>query len=76
MMIRYIHVFPNGRGEGKAMSMYLNINWDVKFKPFEKIYARAKLRVLNQRNLNNVERQRKQMTYVYRCLNIPSQRDD
>ncbi|KAG7582681.1 MATH/TRAF domain [Arabidopsis suecica] len=53
----YIHVFPNGRGEGKAMSMYLNINWDVKFKPFEKIYARAKLRVLNQRNLNNVERQ-------------------
>jgi len=55
MMIRYLQVFPNGRNlsKGKAMSLYLNIN--DKFKPFEMIYVRAKLRVLNQRKLNNVE---------------------
>lgn len=48
-------MFPNGRNlsKGKAMSLYLNIN--DKFKPFEMIYVRAKLRVLNQRKLNNVE---------------------
>lgn len=51
----YLQVFPNGRNlsKGKAMSLYLNIN--DKFKPFEMIYVRAKLRVLNQRKLNNVE---------------------
>ncbi|EFH55412.1 hypothetical protein ARALYDRAFT_901780 [Arabidopsis lyrata subsp. lyrata] len=53
-----IQVNPNGRatGEGKALSMYLNLNVNEKFKPYEKIYVRAKLRVLNQRNLNNLER--------------------
>lgn len=69
---------PNGRatGEGKALSMYLNLDVNEKFRPYEKIYVRAKLRVLNQRNLNNVERQRKQMIYVHRCVHIQSYRDD
>ncbi|CAE6016076.1 unnamed protein product [Arabidopsis arenosa] len=53
-----IQVNPNGHatGEGKALSMYLGLNVNEKFKPYEKIYVRAKLRVLNQRNLNNLER--------------------
>ncbi|CAH2053226.1 unnamed protein product [Thlaspi arvense] len=53
-----IQVNPNGRatGEGKALSMYLNLDVNEKFRPYEKIYVRAKLRVLNQRQLNNVER--------------------
>ncbi|CAH8261174.1 unnamed protein product [Arabidopsis lyrata] len=53
-----IQVNPSGRatGEGKALSMYLNLNVNEIFRPYEKIYVRAKFRVLNQRNLNNVER--------------------
>ena len=62
MMIRNIQVYPNGRGsgEGKFMSMFLNLNEKEKLRPYEKVYVRAKLRVLNQRKLNNVQRQRKQ----------------
>ncbi|VVA99006.1 unnamed protein product [Arabis nemorensis] len=53
-----IQVNPNGRatGEGKALSMYLNLDVNEKFRPYEKIYLRAKLRVLNQGQLSNVER--------------------
>ncbi|KFK39374.1 hypothetical protein AALP_AA3G236400 [Arabis alpina] len=53
-----IQVNPNGRatGEGKALSMYLNLDVNEKFRPYEKIYVRAKLRVLNQRQLSNFER--------------------
>ncbi|CAN8258669.1 unnamed protein product [Cochlearia groenlandica] len=54
-----IQVNPNGRsmGEGKALSMYLNLDENEKFRPYEKMYVRAKLRVLNQRQLSNLERQ-------------------
>ncbi|ESQ47841.1 hypothetical protein EUTSA_v10020911mg [Eutrema salsugineum] len=54
-----IQVSPNGRGtgEGKALSMYLNLNVNEKLRPYEKIYVRAKLRVLNQSQLSNIERQ-------------------
>ncbi|CAF2153832.1 unnamed protein product [Brassica napus] len=54
-----IQVNPSGRGTGagKALSMYLNLDVNEKFRPYEKIYVRGKLRVLNQRGLNNIERQ-------------------
>ncbi|CAH2053228.1 unnamed protein product [Thlaspi arvense] len=55
-----IQVNPSGRasGEGKALSMYLILNANEKFRPYEKIYVRAKLRLVNQRNrFNNIERQ-------------------
>ncbi|ESQ47844.1 hypothetical protein EUTSA_v10020926mg [Eutrema salsugineum] len=54
-----IQVNPSGRatGEGKALSMYLIVNANEKFRPYEKIYVRAKLRVLNQRQFNNIEMQ-------------------
>ena len=73
MMIMNIQVNPNGRatGEGRTLSMYLLLNANEKVRPYEKIYVRGKLRVLNQRGLNNIERQRKQMIYVYRCVDIP-----
>ncbi|KAF8077187.1 hypothetical protein N665_1058s0019 [Sinapis alba] len=53
-----IRVFPSGRGEGEgnALSMFLSLNENNKFRPYELIYVRAKLRVLNQRySSNNVE---------------------
>lgn len=77
-MIRTIQVNPSGRGTGagKALSMYLNLDVNEKFRPYEKIYVRGKLRVLNQRGLNNIERQRKQMIYVYRYVDIPCHGDN
>ncbi|ESQ47845.1 hypothetical protein EUTSA_v10021949mg [Eutrema salsugineum] len=43
-----IQLHPSGRawGEGKALSMYLILNANEKFRPYEKIYVRAKLRIL------------------------------
>ncbi|KAL0857195.1 hypothetical protein Bca101_062349 [Brassica carinata] len=54
-----IKVYPGGSatGKGKALSMFLILNANEKFRPYEKIYVGAKLRVLNQRNFNNVEKQ-------------------
>ncbi|KAL1197747.1 Ubiquitin C-terminal hydrolase 12 [Cardamine amara subsp. amara] len=54
-----VQVFPYGNGPGfdNSLSMYLNINADEIFRPYENIYVRAKLRVLNQLQLDNVERQ-------------------
>ncbi|KAF8109683.1 hypothetical protein N665_0093s0036 [Sinapis alba] len=45
-----IQVNPSGRGtaKGKALSMYLLLNANEKLKPYEKIYVRAKLRVVDQ----------------------------
>ncbi|KAF3600989.1 hypothetical protein F2Q69_00037800 [Brassica cretica] len=54
---------PNGQSEsrlqpfqeGKALSVYLYLSQQelLKAKPYEKVYARAKLRVPNQRQSNN-----------------------
>ncbi|CAG7882861.1 unnamed protein product [Brassica rapa] len=46
-----IQVNPRGRstGAGRAMSMYLILNANEKVRPNEKIYVRARLRVINQR---------------------------
>ncbi|XP_020869138.1 probable inactive serine/threonine-protein kinase fnkC isoform X2 [Arabidopsis lyrata subsp. lyrata] len=54
-----IQVYPNGDAavEGKALSMFLNLDANEKFSPYEKIYVRAKLRILNQLQFNNVEKQ-------------------
>ncbi|KAL1188204.1 Ubiquitin C-terminal hydrolase 12 [Cardamine amara subsp. amara] len=54
-----VRVYPNGDAtrEGKALSMFLCLSGNEKLRPYEKIYVRAKLRVLNQRQLNNVEKQ-------------------
>ncbi|KAL0743100.1 hypothetical protein Bca4012_084613 [Brassica carinata] len=54
-----IQVNPSGRdkGKGKALSMYLIVNPDEKLKSYERIYVRAKLRVLNKFRFRNVERQ-------------------
>ncbi|CAN6997487.1 unnamed protein product [Brassica oleracea var. botrytis] len=69
-----IQVYPNGRGEGegKFLSMFLKLNGEETLRPYEKVYVRAKLRVLNQSKLNNVQNQRKQMIYnsVYVCVFI------
>jgi len=61
MLIRNIQINPSGlgTGEGKALSMYLGLNVNEIFRPYEKIYVRAKLRALNQLNLSNIERERK-----------------
>ncbi|KFK39045.1 hypothetical protein AALP_AA3G193700 [Arabis alpina] len=49
-------VFPNGRfEEGKDLAMYLNMDRNEKFRPYEKIYVLAKLRVLHQQQLSNAE---------------------
>lgn len=73
-MIRNIQVYPNGRGEGegKFLSMFLKLNGEETLRPYEKVYVWAKLRVLNQSKLNNVQNQRKQMIYnsVYVCVFI------
>ncbi|KAH0855259.1 hypothetical protein HID58_013757 [Brassica napus] len=52
-------MYPNGRGEGegKFLSMFLKLNGEEKLRPYEKVYVRAKLRVLNQSKLNNVQNQ-------------------
>nr|VDC94057.1 unnamed protein product [Brassica oleracea] len=54
-----IQVYPNGRGEGegKFLSMFLKLNGEETLRPYEKVYVRAKLRVLNQSKLNNVQNQ-------------------
>ncbi|CAA7042738.1 unnamed protein product [Microthlaspi erraticum] len=54
-----INVCPNGcsSGEGVAMSMYLLLDENDKVRPYEKIYVRAKLRVLNKNPSNNLEKQ-------------------
>ncbi|KAJ0249084.1 TRAF-like family protein [Hirschfeldia incana] len=44
-----IQVNPSGEtGEGRALSMYLILNANEKVRPYEKIYVRAQLRVLNK----------------------------
>ncbi|XP_022572259.1 MATH domain and coiled-coil domain-containing protein At3g58200-like [Brassica napus] len=45
-----IQVNPSGRAtrEGRALSMYLLLNANEKVRPYEKIYVRTKLRVVNQ----------------------------
>uniref|UniRef100_A0A1J3IYU3 MATH domain and coiled-coil domain-containing protein n=1 Tax=Noccaea caerulescens TaxID=107243 RepID=A0A1J3IYU3_NOCCA len=55
----YIQVYPSGSAaaEGKYLSMYLSLDGKQKFLPYEKIYVRAKLRVLNQRQFSNYEMQ-------------------
>ena len=65
MMIRNIQVNPSGRdkGKGKALSMYLIVNHNEELRPFERIYVRAKLRVLNKFKFRNVERQSKQLLH-------------
>ncbi|KAH0891695.1 hypothetical protein HID58_054124 [Brassica napus] len=52
-------MYPNGRGEGegKFLSMFLKLNGEETLRPYEKVYVRAKLRVLNQSKLNNVQNQ-------------------
>ncbi|CDY43081.1 BnaCnng10870D [Brassica napus] len=54
-----IKVYPGGSatGKGKAVSIFLILNANEKFRPYEKIYVGAKLRVLNQRNFKNIEKQ-------------------
>nr|VDC94055.1 unnamed protein product [Brassica oleracea] len=46
-----IQVNPSGAGtgEGSALSIYLLLNANERVRPYEKIYVRAQLRVLNQR---------------------------
>lgn len=68
MIIRNLRVFRNGFGahEGKNLSLYLNLGPQelLKTKPYDKIYARAMLRVPNQGRSNYVvERPRK--TFIY-----------
>lgn len=68
MMTRYIRVYPSGAAaaEGKYLSMYLSLDEKQKFLPYEKIYVRAKLRVLNQRQFSNYEKQGKHIyTYIF-----------
>ncbi|XP_056867123.1 uncharacterized protein LOC108858864 [Raphanus sativus] len=44
-----IQVNPSGQtGEGRALSMFLLLNANEKIRPYEKIYVRARLRVLNK----------------------------
>lgn len=66
MLIRNIKVYPGGSatGKGKAVSIFLILNANEKFRPYEKIYVGAKLRVLNQRNFKNIEKQSKQMICI------------
>ncbi|CAA7055165.1 unnamed protein product [Microthlaspi erraticum] len=53
-----LQVYPNGDGmrEGRLLSMYLHMDENEKIKPDEKIYVRAKLRVLNKNPSSNVEK--------------------
>ncbi|CAH8353648.1 unnamed protein product [Eruca vesicaria subsp. sativa] len=54
-----IQVYPSGRekGRGKALSMFLIVNPKEELRPYERIYVRAKLRVLNKFKFRIVERQ-------------------
>lgn len=65
---------PSGRdkGKGKALSMYLIVNHNEELRPFERIYVRAKLRVLNKFKFRNVERQSKQILHLYISTHINS----
>ena len=69
-MIMNIQVNPNGRatGEGRTLSMYLLLNANEKVRPYEKIYVRAKLRVVNQLIFSvfwgTIEKQSKQIIYI------------
>ncbi|CAA7055163.1 unnamed protein product [Microthlaspi erraticum] len=53
-----LQVYPNGdsRAKGRSLSVYLKMDENEKIKPYEKIFVRAKLRVLNIIPSNNVER--------------------
>lgn len=73
VMIRNLRVFRNGFGahEGKNLSLYLNLGPQelLKTKPYDKIYARAMLRVPNQGQSNYiVERPRKRFFFVFLYL--------
>lgn len=65
---------PSGRdkGKGKALSMYLIVNKTEELRPYERIYVRAKLRVLNKFKFRNVERQSKQMIFIHIYAHINS----
>ncbi|KAF3543431.1 hypothetical protein DY000_02004660 [Brassica cretica] len=53
----YLYDGDHCEGEGKFLSMFLKLNGEEKLRPYEKVYVRAKLRVLNQSKLNNVQNQ-------------------
>jgi len=50
-----IRVFPTGY-DGKFLSMFLRLDEKQKFVPYEKMYVRAQLRVLNQLQFSNREK--------------------
>lgn len=55
---RALKVYPNGDGEGQGNSLSLYVV-AAGVKSYDKIYLRAKLRILNQRDSKHVEKQGK-----------------
>ncbi|CAG7906263.1 unnamed protein product [Brassica rapa] len=51
-------VYPNGygTGEGNSLSLYLTLTENQTLKPYEKVYVRAKLRVLDQKQSRHLEK--------------------
>ncbi|ESQ47329.1 hypothetical protein EUTSA_v10028049mg [Eutrema salsugineum] len=51
-------VYPNGNGtgEGNSLSLYVILSENQTLKPYEKVYVRAKLRVVDQKQAKHVEK--------------------
>lgn len=51
-------MYPNGDGaeEGNSLSLYVILSENQSLKPYEKVYVRAKLRVLNQNKSKHLEK--------------------
>lgn len=69
MLIRNIQLYPTGfsTGEGRFLSMYIVLNANESLRPYESIYVRAQLRVLNQLaspHWRTIDRPSKQMIYI------------
>ncbi|KAG7548284.1 MATH/TRAF domain [Arabidopsis suecica] len=53
-----LKVYPNGNGtgEGNSLSLYVILSGSQTLKPYEKVYVRAKLRVLDQKQSKHLEK--------------------
>ncbi|KAG2304400.1 hypothetical protein Bca52824_033051 [Brassica carinata] len=51
-------VYPNGNGtgEGNSLSLYVILSENQTLKPYEKVYVRAKLRVLDQKQSKHLQK--------------------
>lgn len=57
-LFRALKVYPNGNGtgEGNSLSLYVILSENQILKTYEKVYVRAKLRVLDQKQSKHLQK--------------------